>query len=237
VRQRWKIVIGLAVLLLLPVAAGWIAHLRARQRLLNYRNELLARGEKLAIKDHIPPAPTNGVNGGPALMLAAGRLSFPYQLLPSAMKAMRPGTARVAWQQQMLSTDELTNLWPVLSRELEVREATLTEIRTSLKNPFLQFDLQYNRRFGILMEHLTKLKTTASALSAATLMALHEKNTNAIWENLRSLEALFGAFSEERSMISQLVRMAMMRVALAATWEALDSSGLDDSNDILAEQA
>src|SRR5437879_3506522 len=117
---RRKILFGVALLLALLVVLPVVAHYRAKAAVEAYKRQLRAQGEKLAIAELVPQPPTNGPNGAAALMRAASRLSsLDYKYQPSRMKTLAPGHARVAWAQEILADDEITNIWPGLSLQLQ----------------------------------------------------------------------------------------------------------------------
>jgi hypothetical protein len=204
-----------------------IAHYRAKWSLEAYRKRLIAQGKKLSIAQLVPPAPTDGLNGAPALM--AVRLnSLNYDFYPSVMKMLSSGRARVAWTQEVEPSEKSTNIWPALHTQMKNNSDALAEIRQILTNYALHFDLNYQQGFKLLLPHLTQLKSISQWLSLATVMELHEDNASAAFDNLQAFIALPFLYRDEPMMISQLVRIAMGSIALAATWEALQFRGWTD---------
>src|SRR2546426_945477 len=83
------------------------------------------------------------------------------------------------------------------------------------------FEVNYRLGFNVLLGHLTRLKSTAQFLSAATLLDLHEDRFAEAWENLLALNRIVARFKDEPLMISELVRLAIGNIALNTSWEAL----------------
>src|SRR5262245_15635175 len=97
---RRKILLSVVAVILLFAGFLVIMHYRAKWVVEAYRKQLIAQGEKLSIAELVPPAPTNGLSGAPALM--AVRLnSLNDDLYPSVMKMLSPGRARVGWTQEV----------------------------------------------------------------------------------------------------------------------------------------
>src|SRR5439155_10061102 len=83
--------------------------------------------------------------------------------------------------------------------------------------------------FSLLLPHLSQLKLATQRLSAAMLCDLHENDMEAAANKVRAMLAMVKGMQDERLIISQLVRMAMGHIALAANWELLQSSGVTDA--------
>src|SRR5260370_11198961 len=220
--SRRKIVVGLGIALGLASLFYVMAHSRTDGALEAYKRQLRAKGEKLTISEVTPPTPTNGPNAVPALMTVAGQLQLGTSNWVPVATRISPGHLRAAWQQEILPTEDTTNLWPSLEKDLEGKREALAEGRTALTNPVLSFSLNYQRGFNLLLLHLAPIKQTAICLSSATLLALHQNRADEAWEDLKAsanLTRLFGR--DEPLIIFQLVRFAISQIALSAAWEAL----------------
>jgi hypothetical protein len=135
---RRKILFG--VMLLFALLALWpeLAHDRMKAAVAAYKRQLRAQGEKLTIDELIPPTPTNGANGAAALLTATRRLPrIDWRFMVSRMKPLFPARARVAWAQEILPTEQLTNLWPELKMEMDKSTRALAEIREAMETPVI----------------------------------------------------------------------------------------------------
>jgi len=74
-----------------------------------------------------------------------------------------------------------------------------------------------------MVGHLSRLKSTAQFLSAATSLDLHENRFAAGCANLEALSRMVARFKNEPLIISELVRLAIGNIALNTAWEALQS--------------
>jgi hypothetical protein len=212
----------LGLLALWPV----LSHYRAKGRLERYKKELRVRGEKLSPAELAPALVSARCENGRLFVNAAARLPrLPDQCLPSFMKIVGPGRARVAWKQEKLAGGKGTNIWPQLREEMGKMRDSLAEIRETLEGPEFQFDLDYARGDKLLLPHLVRVKGPAQTLGAAMIVDLHNGNPAEAWANLRAVALLVGHFRDEPLLISQLVRFAVVSVGMSITWEALQFPG------------
>ena len=225
--RRTKIIAALILGagLVLMLAAGWpfAAHYRAKWRVEEYKRQLRAGGEKLAIAELTPSLPVADIGAARTLMDATAGLSGPSpprNFIP-LMRSVAPGHAIVAWKQEILPTQETTNVWPGLSAMIRENEDALAKVRVAMRNPTRASKLAYGQGFALLMPHLTRLKGLAQWLSAATILELHEGRAGNAWGNLKALTALVDRDKGEALMISELVRIAIGSIAVTTAWEAL----------------
>ncbi len=205
-----------------PVAA----HYRVKSRLAEYKRQLEASGEKLRIAELAPLPFPEGVRASGTLLMSAvglGAIAPPASNQPPMMKFLAPGHALAASRQNILPTQESTNVWPGVDAMLARREDVLAQIRAALEAPVLSFDLDYQQGYELLLPHLVRLKSVALWLSAAAMLDLHEGQTTNAWENLVAMSALVQRYQEEPIAISELVRIAMGAITVNAAWEALQS--------------
>jgi hypothetical protein len=224
--SRRKIFVILGIVLGLVLIFYVMAHSQTNGALESYKRQLRAKGEKLTIAELTPPTPTNGPNAAPALMNVAGQLQLGSSNWVPVATPISPGHLRVAWQQEILPTEDSTNIWPQLATELENMREALSQARAALTNPVLSFSLNYQQGYNLLLPHLAGLKQAEICLSSATMLALHQNQPDEAWDDLKAsvnLARLFGR--DEPVMISQFVRVAIGQIALNTTWAALQYRG------------
>lgn len=232
--MKWKWIILAAVALILAVCIGIpvYAHYRLRHRVAKYRAELRQRGEKMTIAEAVPPAPTNGPNGATEFMTAEAQLreeSTAFFISDiAAMRWAAPGRARVAWQQAALMSNR-TNLWPLAARALASNQVALAELRAALSNPVVRFSVDYEAGIHTPLPHLSQAKRAVHWLAAATLFELHEGRLETAHGNLMALLRTTRSLEEERTLISQLVRIALAHIAAGVVWEGLQHPGWNDT--------
>lgn len=220
-KRRRKILLGTGIavaLALVPV----ITHFRAKAAAEKFKAQLRAQGEKLAIDELVPLPPLDTPNGARAFLDALSRLpSFYAEIQPGVTKMVQPGHARITWQQSTLPTDKSENIWPELRAYLETNRVAMADLREALQHPALHFQVNYHQGFSALLPHAAPSKSASQRLFAATVMAMRDGHTDEAFASLQALVALLAHYREEPTVISQLVRCAIVAIAASATWEAL----------------
>ena len=210
--------LGFAVLTLLGL---WLEHERAKARLAAFKAQLIAKGEKLAIADHVPKLPPALSNAAPDFIAAANRITeLKPEFQPQRMRLVAPGRARVTWQQPELPTDKDPDLWPIVTAHVEDNRPLLDEMAAALERPEMVFNLDYSKGFSLLLPHLAKMKQAALNFGLAAVVDLHMGQTNSAFTNLLAASRMSQSF-QEPLLISQLVRIACGQIVQQTTWEAL----------------
>jgi hypothetical protein len=216
VNTRSKILFVLVVLLIL----GFIfltPHGRYRHELEAYKQQLVARGEKLTIAELAPPPSIDPSNGAKAFMQFMGNYSSPTDY-PSAMKMVAPGLAEIG----------CTNDAAVMSVNYARNMRQMVELRNILNASVLDFDLNYSQGYDLPLPHQPKLKAAEQLASASTIQTLHAKNYSEARSDLLAAVDLVRLSPNEPFMVSGLVRVAMAQIAIYATWESLQSGEWND---------
>lgn len=225
---------ALAILSVTLGALIYIAHIRSKSPLEEYKAKLRASGEKLAIEELIPPRVPVAENRAEHLRKAiqlsevAGR--FVNDNLPFAMRTIAPGKAIDGSRQPDIRTDTATNSWEAMDAALLGRNEELELLHELIEQPVLDFELEYKRGFRLLLPHLAKTKGEAQLLFAAAVCDLHRGNTPSSVTNIRAILAIVKGTQGERLVISQLVRIAIASIAVAPTWELLQATNATDSD-------
>lgn len=216
----WKVLIAAAIVAGLLFILIEVPHYRAKVAVRSYREQLKAQGEKMTIAELIPPLSAEEVNNGRELLAALGRVGYPTNP-PPCMRWVAPGHALVGSLEAILPTEYTSNCWPELGETVKANQEATAAIRAALEKPALGFLVNYQQGFSAPLPHLTTMKKGSLWLSCATLVALHENDTTAAWENLKSEMDLIRKNTGGPLIICQLVRVAMTQIALSTTWEAL----------------
>ena len=229
--MRWQVKLGLAFVTVvgLVTLGVWLEHERAKAGLAAYKQQLTARGEKLDIKDHLPPMPKPEENAAPALLAAAAKLDKQASGQRAApMTMMASGRARVAWQQTELPTAEHPDVWPEVFAYVETQRHVLAEAAAALERPRWGITLAYERLWEASFAHLAPLRALGMAQTEAVLTDLHFDRTAEAYTNLLAQTRLVQRL-EEPLLISQLVRLSHATVTISVTWEALQKRGWTDA--------
>jgi hypothetical protein len=220
----WKILIAAAVVISAVAAVMVIPHYRAKAAVAAYRAQLKAQGEKLSIAEMAPVVSVDDLSAGRQL-LAAANFAVSFTNLPPAMRWISPGHALVSWAEAESPAEKTSNCWLELSALIKERPEVSDRIASAVRKPGIGFDVKYQNGFSTPLPHIAPVRKAGQWTSAATLLALHEKDTNSAWINLESEMELVTKYNSEPFIVCQLTRAAEMHAALATTWEALQYPG------------
>lgn len=199
-----------------------------------YKKSLRERGEKLEIGEVLPPvvAPeSNGVE----LVEAAFKLLPPADdssNQPAAMQIILPGKALIGWQQPDLREFGYmgyTNSWANAMADAESNRPMIELLQQAANYPEIDFQLDYRKGFGVGFMHLMPIRKNAQRLVASLMCDLHAGNVASATTNLCTLLSLAQGWHDERLLVSQLVREALVNMAASATWELLQSTNVTDA--------
>ena len=229
-RRKISIVAGIVfvVAILIPV----IRHYQLRFAVANYIAELKAKGEPMDLAQVIPPPVLPEQNGAPLITNAIYHLkenSIPATNYLFAMRIITPGRAMIGWQQPDIRGDA-TNTWQELGDELAEANNNLIQLRNLNDHPFLDFNLNYSQGWSMPIPHLSKLKRTAQWLDASALYNLHQRKPTAACADVHAMLAIVKGETEERTTISQLVRIAIASIGANATWEILQATNVSEED-------
>lgn len=230
---RWKILIGLAAALGIVVLAAVVHHFQLKSAVERYRAELKAQGELMELAEVIPPQIPPDKNSAARFLAAVSLFATNESVLttncPFVMRGVAAGKAQVVWQQKNIHDLGMTNSWEDLALALEADKEAFNRLVAITNSSVFDFGLQYEQRFEMRITNLVAEKKTAQKLTAKTINDLRLGQAGAAAENIRVMLSLVEGTSDERTAISQLVRIAIAQIACAATWEFLQSSNLANS--------
>ncbi len=195
----------------------------------NYKKQLEARGEKLAVAELRPPAVQPAENSAGIFQQAADLFSTNFGVLeanpPPAMRMVTPGKAMAGWAQPAVrdETERTTNSWNEIGAALADDARAIQLLLQVTNNPVLDFSLAYDLSTHTTNPHLVSLNKAAQRLSAETLSDLHREDIVSATADLHALLTLIRATQDERLAISQLVRISLAQIATTATWEYLQA--------------
>jgi hypothetical protein len=226
-KRRW-IATGLGLGLL--VAAGIEERVRGAWLLRSWQREARARGERLTPAE-LDPARSNVTH----------RVVTPTELMgllpskgttqdPAAPRALPPGRELVLWRLDAWpGRRDSTNPWRDYARELGSVRAQLPGFRATLAARPWVVQLDYSAGPNLMMPHLGRLKETALALRAVTLVELREGRLDEALMNLVAGRELLEIQRRDGLVLSHLVRLANGQIALGALWQALQAEGWTDA--------
>jgi hypothetical protein len=225
-RKIWVVVSLAAVLVvLMPLELRW----RAQWRLNAYRKKLIAAGEKLTVEELAPKSNWQGTNTALFLKLASALPSFTH-FSPSAMLPIKPGVARVAWQQtrcmeKIDGSKPGIDVWPRLTEAVVKNQATLTQLRAMGEAGGIEFVHDYSQPDPGSYSYLPQVKESVRIFTANAMLALHQWRRQEAFDDLESSGAICQLIAKDPLMIDQLVRYDAMFIAASGCWEALQAGG------------
>jgi hypothetical protein len=233
--RRWwvKVLLGIVVVIAICGVSFFGSTIRSKSELERFKDQLKAAGEKLDIKEVVPPKVSTDENAEALFLTAQSilRVTLDDSLAtnpPSGMRTILPGRAIVAWKQSQIRYTTGTNSWEDLRAALTSRAFATDSLRAGSRKARLQFELDYSKGFDLLLPHLTTMKKSAQLASAATLCDLHDQKTDSAVTNLHSALMLLKIWDREPILISQLVRLAMLQIDYVTQWELLQATNISD---------
>jgi hypothetical protein len=231
-RRKFLIVTGIVfgVMIFIPV----IHHYQLRFAVANYVAELKAKGEPMDLAQVIPNPVPPEQNSTPFFLKAAGILTTNSDVLstnpPVAMHGVAAGKAMVSWTQPEIRATDATNSWKEIQTALSQNDEALNLLLKITNSAFFDFNLQYAQAFDMKLTHLVLEKKAAQRLAYSAIYDLHSGDAGSATKNIRTIFVLVNGTHEERTAISQLVRIAIAQIGIAATWELLQSPNLTDED-------
>jgi hypothetical protein len=229
----WKLAaFGVLTLVLLPILFLCFEHVRGQVSLWRYKRFLVIHGEKLRAQD-LPLAPSVGENGAPEILAAQHELKdgviLPHRY-PPRMKLTPSGHAIIGFRETEWVQDNVTNHWDQLAEDLEANAATLSRIRRALEKPVMDNRLDLSLGPKLLFSHLGPAKMLTHWFGASGQLALKDGRTREALDDLLAQIRLTRLMAEDRTLISELVRIAIAAIARTGTWEALQADGWTDED-------
>ncbi len=211
-----RVVVSLVVALvvLAPLGLRW----QAQWNLHSYRKKLIAAGEKLTVEELAPKSSGQATNTARFLKLVSS-LPPPWGCTPTAMRAIKPGVARVAWRQPrcMEQTDDnkqATDVWPAFIDVVRTNEQIFRELRSLVDAGGIE---------------LIKCESQSIVnVSARAILSLHQSHMDEALLHLKTCGAGPQLATTDPTMSGQYVRYACIYVAARGYWEALQASGWTD---------
>ncbi|HVU09484.1 MAG TPA: hypothetical protein VHG89_13185 [Verrucomicrobiae bacterium] len=229
-----KILIAAGIVFVLAILISVVHHYQLRFAVANYVAELKAKGEPMELAQVIPPSVSPEKNSALLFWKAVALFTTNDDVLttnwPTAMHGITPGKAIVSWAQSEIRDEDSTNSWTQLQEALARNREAFKLLNQITNNAAFDFNLQYTQRFEMTITNLIFEKKSAQKLSADAIYDLHVGDAISAAKNVRTILALVNGTGDERTVISQLVRIAIAQIAAADTWELLQSTNLTDES-------
>lgn len=236
--KKWwvKLLVVFAVILLVLFAGFLYSGSDSKSKVEQYRNQLLAAGEKLNIDDFIPPHADSERNGAELFDEACRYIAPPGTSMVTsnplaAMCLVAPGKARVAWTQAEIVSLHgnyfKTNTWADLEGDLAGQSPAFDLLQQASARPEFDFGVDYRQPYGPGLQ-LQKLSRATALLSAKVIFDLHSGEIASAATNFQTLLTIANAVKDEPLMGSQFNRMLFMQGVVAVQWELLQATNISD---------
>jgi len=230
VKRRWKILIAGGIFLVLMAASLTISmRVQPAREIDAYKKFLRDKGEKLELSEVLPPAAASDENSADSVQAAFSLMGSGINNIPDHMKMVAPGKALVGARQPDARGFDFTNSWEQFAATEEANRPTIDLLHQVLDRPKLDFNLNYQKGFRMLLPQLASLKRSVQILDAAAICELHEGDTAAATTNILAMLALVQRDYRDDLIISHLVRIAMASIAVSPTWELLQATNVTDA--------
>jgi len=147
------------------------------------------------------------------------------------MMMVAPGKAMALWQQPDVRNSFVTNSWQDIGAALDQDQKPIVLLQQITGKPDFDFQINYDGEVADVdfpKLYLPESKRAAQQLSEAAIYDLHNHDAASAVENIRTTLAIIQAMRHQRFEITELVRMAMAHIAMAANWELLQVTNLTD---------
>jgi hypothetical protein len=232
VKPRWKIVLGLAgLILLLPVTAlFWVTNVRHTAE--QTRATLEKDGFKSKFTDFDFSTTVESRIREAAVATACGiPFEHGFPQMPGLMRQATIDSAIVLWAQEKFLVRDTNgirkDLRPPLQESLNAYSYILDHAANELLSGPLRPDL--NARHGITrLENLVEITNLEHVLGTQVLFDLHAGNKDSAWTNLLAATRLVTAFESKLVEQTHLARFALVPLAFNVTWQALQTNCWSD---------
>ena len=240
--RLWQL---LGLLLVGLIVALLVERLRGQWALRSWEKEMVAKGETFEVLQLWPPRSDSNREFSDKLTQATralrGRLtSYAGQL--SAIITVAPGSYRRGSQEHRpprLHNEDRTNSWQDLDGLLQQNQATLQSMRELMKHPPATMGRELVKgledRAGL--PNFVGLRLGAQALHVAALNDLHNGDHGKAVQDLSTLLAFARIYQQDPSLVTFMIRMAIVGLSVDACWDALQDAGWTESQLAALQQA
>ena len=241
-KTRWKILIGLAAVLVIVVLGAVAHHFQLKAAVNRYRAELKAKGEPVELVEVIPPPVPSNENWVQLFTNAILLLNTNNSVLssnePSMMRMVAPGKAMVGWQQPDVRQYGATNSWAEINAAIKEEQSALDLLHTLPFQPIFDFKLNYADGLGKMrISPLASAKKAVLRLRTSAVNHLQHGEVDLAGKDILVMLAIDNGFSHDRTLISELVRIAIAQISLTASWDWLQASGIKEAQLAAVQQS
>jgi hypothetical protein len=231
--RRRKSLLGAAIVLGAAILIPVLRHYQLKAAVERYWAEMKAGGEPMELAQVLPtPVPPEHDSTGMltnAFALFATNRNVINGNQPQAMRMVAHGKAMVGWRQPDVRAFEATNSWAEIDAALAEDKAALDLLRELPNEADFDFNLNYSAGFGKMkLGPLAQAKGATQKLETSAMVNLHRNEADAAARDIQTMLVLANGLAHDRTLISELVRMAVSQITAATCWEFLQSTNSTD---------
>jgi hypothetical protein len=220
-RQRWVTAGSLLGIMVLTLLWGFRRGPSAAERWMDQRR---AEGEKFTLEelgwDNRPAYGSPVMEVLEATQGSLSRFQRPTGPTEAFVGDPPPGRSYVLWQQtHMQSQARFRASWDLMEDQLRNVEPALAEVRAALHTIVQDPGGSYTD--PSVRVNFVALREAANALSDAVILELHRSEPDRTLTNLVSLIRLSRQHQDHYRLVTQMIRTAITRQAVEASWQAL----------------
>ena len=234
------IVVGAFLLCLAWLATERISGIR---HLNAYLKTLQASGEKLDVSELEPRSRPNPTNNAALALVALSNefrsISELSKVFPPSGRMVAPGQAIAAQHLDRWFWDKkTTNTWDGLDTLLDQHREELVALHMALGKPEYDLNFDYHGDFNQpFTKALAPTKSAATYLTTSALSEIRRGDLSAAQTHLLAAIRLGANQPNERLLITQLVRQAVVVITFNAMWSMLPEPGWTDAHLAALQQA
>jgi hypothetical protein len=206
-----------------------VQHSRGKAALRKWLQTTREHGEKLEIAELLPPRPSPRVSVTPSLSSLLKDIPTAHPSTPPLLRYFDPTNAIIAVRLKSWETGkDMERGWDDVEAEIKPYEPILIRVEQTLRaSPDFDSGFKYTNGYaGFSVPHLVILRRCSQWTLARGLSALHRGDTATAFAAAETLARLIFSLRNERLLISQLLRQALVYEAFDLTWEIHQSKRL-----------
>ena len=208
-KRTVKILKGVAVALVVLALVYFLAVGISAARLRGAYAALRADGRPMDLKDVIPPEVPETENA--ALLYESAALLLKAQPTPEKNFLGHVGDLSGEFIDGSITPDKLVELKGMLDQDIVARALWIVEQGT--RRHSCRFDLDYDAGIYILLRHVADLRHFARILGAKACLEAQSGHFDSAWDAVQIQLRLGDALRTEPLVISQVVRIAIVRIS------------------------
>jgi hypothetical protein len=228
-RRRTKLILALVVI----IAAGlWIflPNSKAKRRAERLRRELKAEGFKTELSEFSFSVPADMKNRADALITAGAAVR---DLIPNRgtgfFQPVGSNAAIVLAKEARFPTDSSTDRWPEFRTMLEGHKEKLDAACEAAMAGPVRFEPARAVAGDWALPYLADIRSLSAALTARTLLELHDGHFPEARTNLRALTHVATGWDTEPVEMAYLVKFYCVNLAARSAWEAVQMHALTEA--------